>query len=131
MPIAPRRPCLQPGCGALGNTPYCEKHTIQKKEEVRIKDRYRGSAASRGYTHEWNKFSKRYREQNPLCVMCEKEGKLVLAQCVDHIIPHKGDQKLFWDLNNLQSLCHSHHSEKTAREDNGYGNAAKERERFI
>lgn len=24
---------------------------------------------------------------------------------VDHIIPHRGDQKLFWDTTNWQSAC--------------------------
>ena len=36
---------------------------------------------------------------------------------VDHIIPHRGDQKLFWDKSNWQALCHRHHSMKTRRED--------------
>ena len=27
------------------------------------------------------------------------------ASVVDHIKPHKGDEGLFWDTKNLQSLC--------------------------
>jgi len=35
---------------------------------------------------------------------------------VDHIQDHKGDRALFADLDNLESLCHSCHSRKTAAE---------------
>ncbi len=45
------------------------------------------------------------------------------ADVVDHIIPHKGDQSLFWDSSNWQPLCKHHHDQKTAREDGGFGRA--------
>lgn len=35
---------------------------------------------------------------------------------VDHIIPHRGDKKLFWDERNWQGLCKKHHDRKTAKE---------------
>jgi 5-methylcytosine-specific restriction enzyme A len=38
---------------------------------------------------------------------------------VDHIIPHKGNQKLFWDTKNWQSLCEMHHNRKTMTQDMG------------
>ena len=41
---------------------------------------------------------------------------------INYIIPHKGNQQLIWDENNLQALCKSCHSRKTAREDGGFGN---------
>ena len=37
---------------------------------------------------------------------------------VDHIKPHRGDLKLFWDRSNWQALCHRHHSMKTRAHDN-------------
>jgi 5-methylcytosine-specific restriction protein A len=46
-----------------------------------------------------------------------KEGRYVKATDVDHIVPHRGDKKLFWDESNWQALCHSHHSIKTRNED--------------
>jgi 5-methylcytosine-specific restriction protein A len=46
----------------------------------------------------------------------------VPAIVVDHIIPHKGNYKLFWDKSNWQSLCKSCHDKKTAREDGAFGN---------
>ena len=52
--------------------------------------------------------------------MCQREGKIKSANEVDHIIPHKGNMELFWDEDNWQSLCKSHHSMKTASEMRGY-----------
>ena len=40
-----------------------------------------------------------------------------LMEDVDHIIPHRGDQKLFWDRNNWQALCKPCHDRKTGKED--------------
>lgn len=56
-----------------------------------------------------------------LCVMCRKQGKTTVATVVDHVVPHQGDQTLFWDVSNWQPLCATHHSsdkqafEKTGR----------------
>jgi 5-methylcytosine-specific restriction protein A len=58
---------------------------------------------------------------NPLCVTCQGEGRVEAATVVDHIIPHRGDQKLFWGRSNWQSLCKRHHDIKTASEDGGFG----------
>jgi 5-methylcytosine-specific restriction protein A len=52
---------------------------------------------------------------HPLCVECEKEGRVEAATLVDHKVPHRGDSRLLRDWNNLQSLCDRHHNEKTAR----------------
>lgn len=46
---------------------------------------------------------------------------------MDHIIPHRGDQKLFWDKTNWQAMSGPCHSRKTASEDGGFGNAPKGR----
>ena len=40
------------------------------------------------------------------------------ATVVDYIVPHRGDQKLFWDKSNWQPLCKACHDRKTWREDN-------------
>jgi 5-methylcytosine-specific restriction protein A len=46
----------------------------------------------------------------------------VAATIVDHIVPHRGNQKLFWDSeHNWQSLCVTHHQEKTMRENQAEG----------
>lgn len=62
---------------------------------------------------------------NPRCTHVDTETQ---AQCtepatdVDHIIPHRGEDALRLDPNNLRSYCHRHHSSKTARQDGGFGN---------
>lgn len=80
------------------------------------------TTAQRGYGGRWQKARSTFLKRNPLCVMCEAEGKPVPAKVVDHKRPHRGDQSLFWDTENWQPLCKRHHDEKTAREDGGFGN---------
>ena len=46
----------------------------------------------------------------PLCKMCQESGIITPANTVDHIIPHENDPILFWDTDNFQSLCPTHHS---------------------
>ena len=42
--------------------------------------------------------------------MCLESEAVTPAEVVDHIRPHKGDESLFFDPNNLQSLCATHHN---------------------
>jgi 5-methylcytosine-specific restriction protein A len=57
-------------------------------------------------TKRWERMRRLHLQRHPLCVMCEARGKIVAAQIVDHVKPHKGDARLFWDnLNNWQSVC--------------------------
>lgn len=115
MPSKPKRPCNKPGCRNLTNERFCAEHMGL----VHKADRWRGSAAKRGYGHKWRKERLDYLADNPLCVECKDAGEIVAATVVDHIIPHKGDQKLFWRRSNWQGLCEMHHNSKTAREDGG------------
>lgn len=79
------------------------------------------SARERGYTTAWDKARLGHLKSHPLCVMCERSGRVTPATVVDHIIPHRGDQDLFWDRTNWASLCETHHnSEKKAYENRGY-----------
>lgn len=109
------RPCRHGGCGnlvAVGGSCYCEKHQEDKKEN-------RPSAYRRGYDRRWSTASSNYLNSHPFCAECERKGIKTLATEVDHIKPHRGNKELFWDMTNWQPLCHSCHSEKTAKEDNG------------
>lgn len=60
----------------------------------------------------WRTAAHAYLARNPLCVFCEQYNRLTAAQCVDHIIPWRGDRELFWDHDNWQSLCNSCHGRK-------------------
>ena len=112
MPIKPKKFCLHPNCNELVDKGYCDKH----KPEV---------TTDKPYHHmynnvKWKQSRMSYLKMNPLCVECKEQGRLVRADVVDHIKPHKGDYRLFWDVRNWQGLCKMHHDMKTARE-NGFG----------
>jgi 5-methylcytosine-specific restriction protein A len=69
----------------------------------------KGSANARGYTYRWQKAREQYLRLHPLCVMCQQQNRLTPATVVDHKVPHRGDQVLFWSEDNWQSLCKTHH----------------------
>lgn len=76
----------------------------------------------RGYSNRWARYSKQRLQQHPWCAECEREGVVMPGAVTDHIVPPKGDEALFWDESNHQTLCKRHHDSKTAREDGGFGN---------
>lgn len=75
------------------------------------------TTAERGYGSRWQKARATYLKDHPLCVMCKAEGAIELATVVDHIIPHEGNQSLFWDSQNWQALCKRHHDSDAQRKD--------------
>ena len=114
-------PCRYPGCGRLVSAPgYCETHKHAEVNRKRRIDERRGSSTQRGYGYRWSKAAKGWLLAHPLCAQCERQGRVTAGVEVDHIIPHRGDQDLFWDSENWQSLCKPCHSRKTAREDGGF-----------
>lgn len=116
MPLSPLRPC--PGrCGALtrgGRCPQCASQSTQAREARRP------VLSERGWYHtpRWKALRKRFLAEHPLCAC----GCLKPADTVDHIRPHRMDEALFFDWNNLQAMTAACHSAKTAREDGGFGN---------
>lgn len=117
--MAFKKQCAAPGCGALTSSKYCEVHAKMADEDKARYDQFRGSSARRGYDSRWRKYRIAFLDSHPLCEECAKHDRMVLATVVDHIIPHKGDMKLFWDSSNHQALCESCHNRKTAKEDMG------------
>lgn len=127
MPQRPLKPCSAPVCAALvRGKRFCESHEHLAEQHKRQHDRRRGTSTERGYGYKWQKARARFLQANPLCVKCQSQGRVKAASDVDHIMPHRGDMTLFWQPSNWQALCHSHHSEKTATEDGGFGNGARE-----
>lgn len=124
MPVAPKRPCSHPGCAELVSSGQrvCKSH---QRAQWKSQDDRRGTAASRGYNSRWQKARETFLRRNPLCRMCLDADLIVQAEMVDHVIPHRGNQDLFWDTDNWQSLCQRHHRIKTASEDGGFGNKPK------
>lgn len=75
------------------------------------------TAAERGYDYRWRKARAQFLKEHPLCEYCEREGRVMAASVVDHRIPHRGDQKVFWDTSGWVPLCpHCHNSVKQREE---------------
>ena len=113
MAMKPLRPCLHPGCGVLVSGGYCAAHQPQPKD--------RRSAEAQAWrwmygTDVWKRLREDQLLREPFCRECARRGVRRYATDVDHIRDHKGDWALFTDPGNLESLCHSCHSRKTARD---------------
>lgn len=93
--------------------------TINNKRVETVSDSWRSNKSStrRGYGYKWQQARKRFLNTHPLCVYCKRDDRITVANVVDHIVPHRGDMKLFWDVNNWQSLCESCHSSVKQREE--------------
>ena len=87
----------------------CAEHARAPRVFV---ERPRPSAAGRGYDRKWRMTRARYLRANPTCVMCGDD-----ATDVDHIIARARGGTDEWE--NLEALCHSCHSRKTAMLDGG------------
>lgn len=75
------------------------------------------TSSQRGYGYKWQKAREGFLRSHPLCVMCHAQDLVTAATVVDHKIPHRGDQAVFWDRGNWQSLCATHHSRDKQREE--------------
>ena len=56
-------------------------------------------------TGRWRRLRLQHLAHEPLCRFCGQENRVTAATVVDHVKAHKGDEALFWDTSNLQSLC--------------------------
>jgi len=56
-------------------------------------------------TKRWFQLRARQLREQPLCKFCGDLGRVTPAAVVDHKQPHRGDEALFFDPDNLQSLC--------------------------
>jgi 5-methylcytosine-specific restriction protein A len=112
MPSRSAKPCGKPGCKALvRGAARCPEHTREREQA-------RGSASARGYDASWRALRAAYLSAHPMCSHPDCD---LIATDVDHVTPHRGDDKLRLDPDNLQSLCHGHHSSKTVSQDGGLG----------
>ena len=78
----------------------------------------RKTSAQRGYGSRWQRARETFLRNHPLCAMHMGRGQVVPASVVDHIIPHRGDNALFWDHENWQALCadcHDRHKQMQER----------------
>ena len=125
MPTYPKHACLTQGCPTLveRGKARCSLHDVKHQRE---NETIRGTAHERGYDSRWAKARKTFLLSHPLCAECQRQGRVTAARVVDHIVPHQGDQRLFWDQANWQPLCDytstfNCHGAKTSKEANDRG----------
>ena len=109
MAKAAPKPCGHPGCGVIvrDGTSRCPKHPREawgKKPTATKRVTGRKLQAMRAAL-----FS-----ANPLCVECQRLGRVTLATQRDHIIPLAEGGKD--DDENVQGLCHDCHDVKSQAE---------------
>lgn len=100
-----------------GSKPREQQERARKAEH----DKRRGTSTERGYGWRWRKERTRFLAQHPLCSYCEAAGRVKAAEVVDHITPHKGDERLFWDRSNWQAMCKPCHDRTKQREERSGG----------
>lgn len=89
------------------------KHSWRNPRLTRAKDR----KPRRLYDDPaWRRLSRRVAAEEPYCRTCLAAGQHVISQVTDHIAPHRGSRRLFWDRRNLQRLCKKCHDAKSLGE---------------
>ncbi len=119
-----RRPCSHIGCHALTTNRYCDEHAElhASQRQQRVQQSNREYNKRRPEYHslyncaQWRRLRLSQLSQHPWCAECLRYGVRKIAQEADHIVPHRGDRILFYDSDDLQSLCASCHSRKTVKE---------------
>jgi 5-methylcytosine-specific restriction protein A len=110
-----KRLCIEAGCRNFVDPPYhyCERHrkNAGKKTSVPFAAAIR-SNSSMYNTQKWRLLRNRHLKQEPYCVICGATDSLQ----ADHIQPPQGDEGVFFDPGNLQTLCVTCHRRKTQME---------------
>lgn len=111
MPVRAPSIC---GCGRVSQGGPCPSCAAARSKPYEAR---RPSARQRGYDSKWDKARAEFlaRPENRSCACgCGRK-----ADTVDHIKPHRGDMKLFWDRKNWQALaaspCHSSRKQRQER----------------
>jgi len=114
MPTIPKyNKCRELGCNnpKTYRSTFCSKHggglTQRNKENNKLYN-----------SNFWKKLRIAQLSKEPLCASCLTQGRVVQAEHIDHVFPHRQDEKKF-RYNIFQSLCAICHTYKTQEEDKG------------
>ena len=113
MPRKPLPGCRKAGCPGKIDKGNCSHCGQSRRVDNRI------SAARRGYGRRWQRLRLMQLARHPLCKHCQDAGIITAATEVDHILARRAGGSDA--MANLQSLCKSCHSKKTAAEAGGEG----------
>ena len=125
MPERALHPCAKRGCAGLTRQRFCDAHaSLQREYETASLDRLREirkppERSALYASSAWKLMRDWQLNRSPLCDECRKHGLAVAATDVDHVRAHRGDRALFFDAENLQSLCRKCHHRKTMQETHG------------
>jgi 5-methylcytosine-specific restriction protein A len=116
MPTHAKRVCNQPGCGALTDDRYCDKHQRNNSRTQFDKQRNTTNPLRAYYkTAAWSRTRAFVLSRDPVCKDCGRLASVVADHIVNaHAFVAGGGD--FYDLSNLQGLCKSCHDSKTAKE---------------
>lgn len=108
MSRSTRKYCAQFPCSnyAEPGSAYCAEH--RPARALKETDPFYLSPA-------WRKFRNYYVSIHPFCELCEREGRLVPVDVVDHVVELK-DGGAPLSESNAMSLCNKCHGLKTAKE---------------
>jgi 5-methylcytosine-specific restriction protein A len=102
LPTRPPNNCLTPGCNQTTTSGHCPDH----------QPHYRRTANPLYTSRRWRMLRRQVLTAHPIC---QHHGCDGLATDVDHIIAVRNGGAVY-DRRNLQALCRSCHSRKTATE---------------
>lgn len=113
MVTAPLRYCVTPGCPNRVTRGRCQACARPRRLEQR-----RFQTGQTAYNSaRWIRERDAFIADHPFCVNAGKDVRCTLVtEVVDHIVPHRGDEALFWDPQNRQPMCRVCHARKTADE---------------
>lgn len=112
MPQRPGSACRRPGCAGIVRNGLCSSCGPLKAQRQAEEDGRRGTAAQRGYGARWQRARMRFLVAHPLCADCLREGRTTAATDVHHKLARRAGGSD--DADNLEALCHSCHSKRTA-----------------
>lgn len=113
--------CTAAGCNTVvehnndGTSPRCAKHQNNFTPRKHYEHHHDERGKNIYNTPTWKRYRKAQLLLQPLCQHCLTFGVSTLAQLVDHIVEIE-DGGAIYDLDNLQSLCKTHHNIKTGKE---------------
>src|SRR5574344_1864672 len=105
--------CNFPCCSnyAVDKHTYCEEHLKQSQERHQNFMNAKRANTSLYNTQRWRTLRKEHLKEQPYCVCCGSTENLT----VDHIFEARGNEELFFNPDNLQTLCSTCHRYKTAQ----------------
>lgn len=114
MPTKAGHGCKQPGCKEIiyTNERYCVPHA-RKVRQLYNKTVVHSENVKFYSSPQWRHARLMHIEAHPYCVECLKHNVRTIGTIVDHRVPRKDDPSRSFDPSNFDTLCVSHHNQKT------------------